>query len=75
MEISEWEDLYAKVVEWWNPMDYGDKRYNVWYYEGGTVPVAALSEGAIIRLYFKTVLGLTHQEALAKYHSLLKNAQ
>jgi len=65
--------IQEKVSEWWNPMTGYDKNYYVRHYEGGTVPVAALTEGAVIRLYFKVFEKLSPQQALKKYHDLFNN--
>jgi len=73
--IPETNRIYDKVVEWWNNLRYTDKRYYVGMYEGGCVPVASLSSGAIIRLYFKVIEHLSSQEAFEKYHKLKFNEQ
>lgn len=63
-------ELFEKVTNWWIPMSHADRDYYVKLYEGGWVPVAALSDGAIVRLYLKVVEGLTYQQTLQKYHQL-----
>ena len=64
-------ELVNNVAAWWNPMSGYDKNYYVKLYEGGTVPVASLTEGAIIRLYLKVFENLNHFEALQKYHKII----
>ena len=64
------QELECKIALWWNNMSGPDKNYHVKFYEGGTVPIASLTEGAIIRLYFKAVDNLTSQQAFIKYYQL-----
>lgn len=64
------EALLKKVESWWKSLSGYDKNYYVKRYEGGVVPVAALTEGAIIRLYFKVIEGLDKQRSFEKYHQI-----
>jgi hypothetical protein len=64
-------DLTNKATIWWNGMNGYDKNYYVKRYEGGVVLVAALTEGAVIRLYLKVFENLTKQQAFERYHDLL----
>lgn len=65
-----YEDLKDKATAWWNRMGGYDKGYYVKHYEGGVIPIAALTEGAIMRLWLKVFENLTNPQALKKYHEL-----
>lgn len=64
------EQLMNKVIDWWNPMRPYDRQYYVWLHEGASVPMAALTDGAIIRLYLKVHENLTNAQALKKYQEI-----
>ena len=63
-------ELVNKVAAWWNSMSGYDKNFYVKYYEGGSVPIASLTKGAIIRLYLKAIERLTPIQAMEKYRTL-----
>lgn len=70
-ETKTYDDLIDKASAWWNRLKGYDKGYYVKHYEGGVVPIAALTEGAIMRLYLKVFENLTQAKAMKKYHNLL----
>jgi len=63
-------NLYGKVAFWWNNISYQEKDYYVKTYEPGWVPVEALTEGAIIRLYLVAKEGYDRFQAMSIWYNL-----